>query len=435
MSSSGSIANKVARVAGQMAGSAAQSYLNNWLATAANQKMGESYTATTTKKKKKSNKRGAATGVFVGPFKKPKRKFLKKHKKNHSFAGKGVMRTVETYGTVTDADCIYVGHSTYNLGDLAKTICQAVIRKLLVKAGYALNSVNQVIPVNGGAGGVGGVFEWTVSSPTGVETPTAYSLVATSTINSTSTLSGFENSVLGYLSGDSANMHTSVRFLQFIGVEGTRCEAQLNLLEEILTVMCSSNLSVQNRTRPATGTSTTTEAVDNQPLKGRLYRFAGGVPKLMPTAAIVGTAGPSPLTRVDGTGVILARASEFPVPTEWREPPLPKIWSNSVAGSNVNLQPGNIKKTYIRSYWKGYFNNILYKLRVVDATVATRVTYVQSPGKCEILALEEALNSGSTNLITVTYECDKRYGAMLYTTKKPQLCIEYGENIYNNLAA
>lgn len=374
---------------------------------------------------------GVSTHYYRGRFRKPRK--TSKPKTQTKYLSNGYLLTSEVFGKVDDLDCVYIGHSTYNRTQFARVIACAVLRKLLKKAGFNPDSPDQEIPFNGYNDSSGFELRWVRIAGDGTILPSTYVVPNNTSLETLATASGWQQAVYdlmntqdGYSRGDFDRI---ALYSQDFNVTSTgRLAAEVNLRTEVLELYSQSSVVIQNRTKSAVGGSDSTETVDNQPLKGYCYNFAGGVPQQKQT-------GVSGLTRVIGDGIILQQSVDLSPATLFKEPPVPKTFSNCFASSYVRLDPGFIKRGSIVSKWRGYFNNIIFgKLKAVTPDGANQnVSY--SAGKCQLFALEEALNSGSTNKITVNYECEKKIGAMLITGKKPVMLTGWHEQERNNISA
>ena len=70
-------------------------------------------------------------------------------KMTDAYAKTGVVLNREIYGLVSDPDCCYVGHHTYDPSFYGFGIACAIVRKILRKAGYNPTSLNEIIPTWG----------------------------------------------------------------------------------------------------------------------------------------------------------------------------------------------------------------------------------------------------------------------------------------------
>lgn len=376
---------------------------------------------------------GTSVGVYKGPFKRAKKNVKSDETK---YLNNGYGLTVECFGRVDDADCVYVGHSTYDRDNLSRTIANAVVRKLLKKCGFNPDSPDQEIPFYAYNDSDGFRLSFTVIDNSGTIFPFNYDIPNDTNLENLTSNSGFLDAVRARMVAIDAHARGDFDRIALYSSDRNgvstnwRLAGELNLRTEVLEVWVHSTLTVQNRTKSASGSSET-DVVDSQPLKGYLYHMYGGVPKTK-RMGLTSIAPQTSLNRIQTPGIILAQAVDMNS-TYFKEPPVPSFFSNCGKSSYVNLASGDMKKTVVSSKWRGYFNNILIgKLKNVSPDGLQQVT-MYAPGKCQILALEERLNSGSTNLITVSYECERKMGAMLISTKKPTMLSAFTEYQLNNV--
>lgn len=372
---------------------------------------------------------GVSTGKYRGLFKKPRRPKGGKGG-NLKYLKTGSMLTKEIYGSIDDADVVMLGHSTFPRSELAKVIAEATLRKLFAKAGFVADAVDQEIPAFA-YNDADGFQVSIVRVKEGTITPTTYFTINNDTIATVAVncgLIGFLETAMisngnSGLDFDRIALYTSDRN----GVAtNTRLAAELNLRTEVLELKVSSAMTIQNRTKSATG-STSTDVIDNQPLRGYLYQCAGSVPQTT-------TMGRNVINTMELTGLQLIRGAEAAtVSGGYLEPVHPKTFTNCYKSSRVSLQPGDIKKSYITSVWKGYWNNLVVgKLQARLNNVAPD-SYSYAPGKCQVFALEEILNSGSTNKITCNYELERKIGAVLYKSKTAPMVPPFEQVRVDNL--
>jgi hypothetical protein len=190
----------------------------------------------------------------------------------------------------------------------------------------------------------------------------------------------------------------------------------LVMKQEVIDLTTMVHTVIQNRTRAASGTagtgSTSTDVLDVQPLKGPVFEFAG-IPKpkqadnsLMSSTYIQGVW----LVRVNGLS-----GSDYQA---WREPPVKKSFSNVTAQGYTRINPGAMKDMSCADHYRGYFQNIVAgKIKVL--TEAGKTAF--APGKSQAVFLEEELNSGSANNISVQYETQHTIGCQFITSKYPNM--------------
>lgn len=402
------------------------------------------YRAQKTQKKAKQARRlrrsgfgGVSSAVYAGKFKKTKKRIGPQMSKIQSFMKTGYGITAEIQGKVNDPDVVYVGHSTTNIVEIISAVMGAIFRKLFKKCGVDVDNPNQELPLvaYNDSGASQWKIEFVVKTVTDNPVPFPYNIPADATL--TSIIANFTTmrDIIGQIMSTDGNNNGQViervaLYQQDTSVVNSwRLAGELNMKREVLQVYIQSTLTVQNRTKSETGDNDA-EAVDNQPLKGLLYHFKGGVPKAK-------AMGYTPITRVNGNGVILARGAQLTAISYYgntmREPPLPKYWQNCTKSAGVALDPGTIRKTSLSHMFNGYFNTCLFRMAIRDDQGVPGQTVGFVNGKCQLIALEERLNSGSTNLITVQYECDKKICARLITTKAPVIPLNYTDGVFNNL--
>lgn len=392
---------------------------------------------------------GVSTGYYKGRFKKATRKGVKTG--TDIYAKTGVVQRVEIHGKIDDVDVVYLGHNTFQVSLISEVIAKAILRKLFTKHGFTFNDDQEII--NGSQTGF--TIRWSRRRTS--DGAMCYSSISTFTgmtlnllIGNTSTPSGASDwlstaslkdqiaqSMYVMNEGYGNNMTGNFECIEFYSSGSAMPTGQLKFEEEVLDLQFNSKMIIQNRTKSDSG-STEIETVDNQPLKGFQYLFAGGVAhvkndgKLIGTAPVTGTPAGNVINQNRSEGILLVRGGEFPASQQnWKEPPAPRVFANCYKASKVLLQPGSIKGGYIVSRWRGYFNNLLNGKLIVKANVGT---VSAAPGKLQMFALEERLNSGSLNKITVNYECEKTCGARFISVKKPNYMTGFIQQEISNIS-
>jgi hypothetical protein len=372
--------------------------------------------------------RGVSTGYYKGNFKKPSRKGTKTWV--DKFASTGVHVKTEYHGGINDPDCCYLIHSTYNVL-IARAIAQALCRSLLRKAGIDCSNHTTTITSDTT---MFLIADYQNLNSTAVPLPQETSLTA---INLQTMAAGLETALIGIMDGfDGQTIPVRLRIQSQQTSRVTL--ADMDLTNEIVEVKITSRIAIQNRTKSDTG-SLSTDVVDNQPLKGYRYSLSGGVPSIKDrniTNINDPTIGPNQiqtsLERIRDTGLMLVRGAQ--IDFNYREPPEPKYVSNCRKASKVMLQPGEIKTGFISHSFRGYFRNILERhLTGKSNNVATaQKRYLNTPGKSEMFAFEELLNSGSANLILLNYESEYHCGARTFSIKKHTMLSNFNQSTFSN---
>jgi len=369
-------------------------------------------------------------------FKNPSRSFYTPLQK---FQANGMVYNKETFGKVVSPDCVYLGHSTYDQEQMSKTIALAIVRKLVKKAGYNPTTAKETIPFKDNiADSAGFKFQIvTENIETGALTSYDYETVNTDTLETIITANfngqGFnffdfinlimaQNDTAAFTILSDVILYAKDRYDNILGEQSNyRLKASLNMKNEVLKVYSHSRLVVQNVTKGAASSSADDTAVDAQPLQGYFYQFAGGCP----SSKQRGNYG---ISRLRSSGILLHRAQDLTPPEDFKEPPIPSTFNNCYKATKVGLEPGSMKRADITSNWTGFFNNLLFG----SLTVKRGASLVfNTPGKSQMIALEEAMNTGSANLITTSYQCEKNIGVMLITSTKPICIAKHEEVVYN----
>jgi len=342
-------------------------------------------------------------GRFKGKFKKGGG-VLQKYAKN------GFLVNHEVFGNVADPDIVYITHNTYSYDKISRVIALALLRKLLKKVGINPDSGDQELPVAAYNDAGGFKLEYVVIDNAGTPTVTSYITANNDTMELILSPAkwALQDTIKSMLRAnvDGQQLDRLIIYTSDGGVWRSKYELQMQ--REVMEIYISSNLNIQNRTKAASGDVTSTEVIDNQPLMGFIYNLKGAVPKVQ-------SMGVNGLTQVADGGVSTTTGASLG--TALKEPPLKSYFTNCTGVKPVKLEPGGIKNTFCSVKYRGFFNNLIQKLRVQGGAGAF-VTARYAQGKCQIIALEEQLNSGSLNNITVMYEAQKKIGCMFITTKK-----------------
>jgi len=378
----------------------------------------------------KGLKFGTSTGRYRGNFKKPRR--TSKPKIETMCLQNGFHSTVETYGTLSDAHCGYIAHSTFDLNGYVAGICGALLRKLLKKGGITVDDRHQEIPFYDYGNSDGFKISYQVYSPTDLgfvhyEFITANNqslqIILDNFTDFTSHISQYIRDITS-LEPWGFQLYSSDR-----NVTDTnwRLAASLNLQQEKITLFSTSKIVVQNRT---SGDQAGREGadpdekfqldrVDNTPLVGYIYEFKNGDPRLRNQQIIPAVPQLRKLNAISQIGLQLTKASVLAnTGKDYQEPPVPKFWGNISKSSRVILQPGDQKSHSLFFKASGKLLTVLKYLRVEQYNGATAEGLCSGvAGRSAIIALEEKIRSVTTNPIVMVYECEKKIGVMTKSTK------------------
>lgn len=385
----------------------------------------------TTQRTASSRASGTMAVTGYGGYIRKRRAKRRKYKKPKTSAtkqlSKGFVLNNEVYGKINDPDCVYVGHSTYDTVQIPYVIAAGLLRKLFKKCGFDADSPTQEIPITNIADSRNAKVKWTILAADGTATTQEYILPDNASIKSIAEVSTTGQSLSGtigeLLNGINHQQLERIGLYQIVDQTVTdqdMLKAELNLKREIIDMVVSSVMTVSNRTKGADSGGSLENEVDSQPLEGYLYSFYGGSPRIK----IMGI---PKLDHGTNNGIILHRAAQLG--SFFNEPPVQKTFSNCKVATPLKLQPGTMKRSKLYQRWRGYLNNVLDRLRV--ETTNTIISGV--PGKCEIVALEESLNTGSLNLITCAYQIERRWMCNFITPPMTPMLADYKTANINNL--
>jgi len=377
----------------------------------------------------RSSGRAAATkyatkGKYAGRFRRRK----VRRDKTDKYRNYGFCNTTEITGTVSDPDCVYIGHSTTSGHRILTVFLQAALRKLFRHVGYTCTNITDPLlgyhPNSDGWRLILSVKEVT----TGVITDVTYDTAASDSIFRIvgDTVNGIApawpnlyNFWVNYIQNGPPTGATQqptrlslyqrdgnvANFYHFMG--------DIYFPNERINLHVRSELKIQNRTLSTSG-SGDAEDVSNNPLIGKSYQFSSANPRLrVENCDIIGS-------MLDATGVITRRAAEFPAATSvlMREPPSPKIFWNVVKSGKAAIGPGNIKKDLLTYTVSMAVYDFFQKLdwRPFSATVATAIS-MKGLGKSALFALEDLINVNLAQNISIAYEVNRQEMCYLTTRK------------------
>jgi len=363
-------------------------------------------TQTQTASRYRSTKKPYVTGAsYRGRL--TRRRFPRKRsgvaaKGENYFARHGVTDTVEVSGTVSDADCVYIGHSSFSPHRLLEAAVAAVLRKMYRQAiGYDVSSVEETIPYKNGNSDGHTIHVWWRGSDGNI----AHEYHAIPVSQSLQTLS---YSAIGniFKRADESDYH--LLRMSILDNETNLCRATLDLTKVTFDFMYKSELKIQNVTI-SNAASDEADDVNNVPLVGRNYEFKNWYP---------GTNGALPSNLLDAvnqeTGVTLTRASNLPG-FGWREPPPSKVFDGCVKSEKIRIQPGTIKSDWLIGHGSMTLDKFLKGLRFdyITGTPAQQGAVRNrrvNIGRHSMVALEKVISINGTLPIKVFYEVNHFMG-------------------------
>lgn len=401
---------------------------------------------TTTKKVKpderayykvKKRKGSKSTGKYVGKLKKTKR--YKKSVTLSKAAKNGYILNNDLTGNVSDPQCVYLYHSTYDINMIARGMIGGMLRALFKKAGIDVSNENTEFPLYDAAHSEQYKIVYNDRNPVTQDSTTVPTYRYEYTIVDNTTFRSMMDDICQYhlspatpfkrlidtMFGDSENIPFTLTLTVRDNspdnvVSPWRTHTHLTLSNQRMSIICKSAIMVQNRTKgsAAGATDYSDQRIDNQPLRGKLYEFKNGDPRVR-TPMTIGNgisdqfeflfnSGASPSVRTWGQLVI---------PNDYVEsPPMGKFWKNVKKTSNVLIQPGDIKSAEIEVAYDLPIPELIVKFRVAaeGAYKGPGIYYGLKSHKSQILALEEVLKTPADNFINAQFQVRQLVGAYCY---------------------
>lgn len=385
---------------------------------------------------------GGPNARFAGKFKKG-RKVAR-----DPYASKGFRHTVEIHGTVSDPDCVYVGHSTFSGIQTLELLSQVLLRKLFAKAGVQIRDIHE--PIRGYQANTSSMWrivitrvnkeDGTVDTSVQHTTPAGadesiYLMVGDQQAGVVGSFTGLYNvlydAALGGNGADVRNVRIPTSIALYQEEENItqffQFRAELKLDNEHVNIMTKSELKIQNRSVSASG-GTTTESVDANPLMGKLYHFNGGAPRArVPYVNFIESV-------PDMSGVITTRAAQLTATGAqyMSEPPGGKAFWNCKSIAKIGLQPGQIRYDSISFKRKMQIHKFLKAMNLGSGPSQRQINLF---GKSALIALEDVINVNASQNIVCSYEVNREYGLFL-TTSSQTFCLGHKYSAtQNNLTA
>jgi len=381
------------------------------------------------------------TGTYVGKFKKGRKN---KQTFNAKFLSQGCLLTLEQYGKVQDPDCAYLLHSSGHIVNTCQAISNALIRRILMKAGFKITNmqselaVQAPLPTNSDTAldnSAGLRFVYVAKDQvTGAYRTLFYDTVDNqSYANICINFDSMMNSLIDYVRNDTTNGNPLFEPYklslytrdQYTSGTSWNMAAEMHLEDCKIEIGYVSTIAIQNRTLAATSADADIDRVDTQPLKGYTYEFKHADPRLKDssTAHTPAILNNSLWNDMNDKGLRLIRGNEFIGPGHTilgelnlhggaTEPLEPKYFANCDKSAKVILNPGDIKKMTFSYTLKGKVTNIIKKLKVKQWN-SVEGSYSGMVGKSQMIALEELMRTDSSQHVTLAYERELKIGCIV----------------------
>lgn len=363
------------------------------------------------------------------------------------YSSYGCYKVNEQFGAVNGSEVVYLAANSFRIDSFAYTVSIAMLRKLFRMIGREINDpVAPIVP-----GGLSEAYRLRLKyeNDNGNVLNVNYNTTANQSLVGLAYDCGIVPNIESYIQAQTGDILTEIEIsiLDYRTTTTTppvefvlpRYLAVMNLKNEKVNLHMSCEVVVQNRTRGASESNNQVDLIDSQPLKGYLYYFKKNTPQIKQQ----NTVGPAytrvwtPFERTTYSGIILINGNAA-VDDAMKDPPSPGFFSNCSKASYVKLEPGAMKKFYVENNYNKYYIEILRAASrytgspsIVGGTVWKR----QSIADTMMIALEEVLNSGSANKITIQYEGEIRTGAYFVTGPVPTMKKLYEQQNVNALDA
>lgn len=323
--------------------------------------------------------------------------FTKTHKTKKSKTDKYFSNVIETQGTISDANCCYIGHCTMPTDRAFRNGAFALFRAIFANRGFYIQDYQGNIPGNYRI-----QAQYRDSPAATPSTDIITDGVGTSSLDTH--VEDFFDWYLTKVGGGSGARQ--IVFDSFIytpytstgiipGNEIDSDKSIYNLHASMLHLISINNLKLQNRTKHLAGTDQeeTTTANDTAPLIGVIY---GGKSSGMWTKPVHQVTA-SRLIADEGTGVI-GYCPSLPAEqhTDLWEPPAASYFANCSRVGGLKLEPGEIKTSKLTSNYRASFSKFFQQLAPVFSQ-DYNVAYKQ--GVYNIFAMEKLLGIKTSALV------------------------------------
>lgn len=336
----------------------------------------------------------------------------KKTKRADKYALYGSVKRFETGGILNDANCVYIGHATWPHEQIVPAVCRALVRQLFKQRG------NDFVSWTEGILDATGTLDLIYTYYIGPESATKLTRTINLTVNQTY-LNIAETLYNDWKTNFNAQTHILDEIYLITGGAGTDVQAKVRCREFHLDIYCESTLSLQNRTLAGTGVGENDQEmtdISNNPLIGRLYNgpWNGFIPDFRDSTEV----GYQGYTCNPQNGLILANAANS-LTDETKKPPPGYFFGNCKKSSRAVLEPGIIRKHFIKSFKRCTLIDFMAMLRLeIDLAIVGNTEAVTKGGQAAMFGLEKALDSRQSEAdISVAYEINQKYCVSGYYKK------------------
>lgn len=333
-----------------------------------------------------------------------------------------VTYTQEKGTTVTNSDCVYIGHAVA-VRVLLKTVLGALVKKLFTKAGHRVASLGEKFQGQLLASHVGTDTLIRTQFRTGQDGPVSTQDVI---CGADQTYEEIIENLKAQLLGAGSTV-TEYEFIQMQLVVGSHMAASISMVDCYIKCDYWSKLNVQNQTKGAGSLDDQMTDVTNNPLEGRSYwGFGTGfTPKLYdPVLALTAE---NNFVADFADGIISFDVNGTNVSSEMKNvlkrPASAAMFGGCRKMGKVRLSPGGIKRGVLKGEIAMDYNKLLRKLLPhLRATTAAAENQRAWLGTCELFGLEKLCRTGTGDQdITVGVEVNQSYRCAVYERRRRTL--------------
>jgi len=342
--------------------------------------------------------------------------------KGENYYGRvGSIATLEVTGALSDSDCVYIGHSSFAVGEVMRMLSVAIMRKLFKMAiSWEPENIRTTIPYRlaGGAQLSDGytLIVKKINTDDNVKTQDAY-IGPSGSHNLTAPADWFRTNHMEAISAQASSSTAVERnnrllWLHLVDIDTGMVRAQLDLTTLMCDIYSKSNLKIQNVTVP-TANATEADNVNNVPLIGRSYHMSNWQP--MTADDDMG-----PLNRLNqDTGVLGVEIKQSGTLgnqyVTWKEPPPSKAFINCVSSAPQRMEPGTIKNHVSTLRRSMAFPRLMEALAIRRGNVLNKSVKI---GNHDLFAFERMITVPGELPLKIIYECNIFTGAAVYSRKK-----------------
>lgn len=346
--------------------------------------------------------------------------------KTAEYAKVGFCEDATYGGRVQDADCVYIGHTSWPVDRTFAVTMMAFVRAMLRHVDIDLETPTSVLPFLTGVDTI--TITWIDSSNTVASSSFPYSPGATDTVDTLG--------ITLYVFFRNAIYANAKRYYQRLVMHsGDVIRLMLNLATAKVEICNTSYLKVQNSTQSAEsgGGGNDSEDIAAVPLQGFSYFGRGnftGKKEYSTNSKALSTQPDVPLEINSDTqsGIMTLRAANSPLTHAnsapyYGNPPSAHEMKNTQSSAYVTLEPGVMKTDKLEDCHSLTFNQFLYKMYIAGYVAQTdNGAFGQwsrsMMGHFKVFALEKKLYSNNQDQVQVRYELNHFIRARVFLRKQ-----------------